>query len=42
MNSYTLIKILIKAINMFKENKDIVDVAKFIINICFDDIKQKI
>ena len=42
MNSYTLIKILIKAINMFKDNKDHVEVAKFIINICFDDMKQKI
>ena len=42
INSYTLIKILIKAINKFKDDKDNVEVAKFIINICFDDMKKKI
>ena len=41
-NSYTIIKVLIKAINKFKDDKDNVEVAKFIINICFDDMKKKI
>ena len=41
-NSYTIIKVLIKAINKFKDDKENVEVAKFIINICFDDMKKKI
>ena len=42
MNSYTLVKIFIKAIKKFKDDKDNVEVAKYIINICFDDMKKKI
>ena len=41
MNSYTLIKMLTKAINIFKEDKESISVANFIINICFDDLKKK-
>jgi hypothetical protein len=42
MNSYSLIKILIKAIKIFKDDKENISIANFIINICFDDLKTKI
>ena len=42
MNSFSLIKILTKAITIFKEDKEGIPVANFIINICFDDLKKKI
>ena len=42
MNSYSLIKILIKAIKIFKDDKESISIANFIINICFDDLKTKI
>ena len=42
MNNYSLIKILIKAIKIFKDDKENISIANFIINICFDDLKTKI
>ena len=42
MNHYSIIKALLKAINIFKESKEDINVAKFILNLCFDDIKNKI
>ena len=42
INNFTLIKILIEALNVFKKDRDNISVANFIINICFDDLKKKI
>ena len=42
MNFFNLIKILKKAINIFKDDKENNSLANFIINICFDDMKEKI
>ena len=42
MNFFNLIKLMKKAINIFKDDKDNNSLANFIINICFDDMKKKI
>ena len=42
LNNYNMIKIIKKAIIIFKDDKENVSVANFIINICFDDMKKKI
>ena len=42
MNFFNLIKILKKAINIFKDDKENNSLANFIINICFDDMKKKV
>ena len=42
LNYFTTVKILKKALNIFKDDEDNKSLANFIINICFDDLKQKI
>ena len=42
MNQFSIANILIKAIKLFKDDKENISVANFIINICFDDLKRKI
>jgi hypothetical protein len=42
LNYFTLINTLKKVINIFKEDEDNKEMAHFIINICFDDMKKKI
>ena len=41
-NSFTIIKMLKKATTIFKEDNETIQIANFIINICFDDMKAKI
>ena len=42
MNYFNLITIIKRGINIFKEDKENIYLAHFIINICFDDLKKKI
>ena len=42
MNSFTTIKMIKKAINTFKNDHSGKQVANFLLNICFDDLKTKI
>lgn len=42
MNCFTIIKTLNKAITIFKDDKENISVAKLIINLCFDDLREKI
>ena len=41
MNYFNLITIIKRGINIFKEDKENIYLAHFIINICFDDLKKK-
>ena len=42
MNYFTIIKILNKAITIFKDDKENISVAKLIINLCFDELREKV
>ena len=42
VNYFTTVKIIKKTLNIFKDDEDNKSLANFIINICFDDLKEKI
>lgn len=42
LNYFTTVKIIKKTLNIFKDDEDNKSLANFIINICFDDLKEKI
>ena len=42
MNYFTIIKILNKAITIFKDDKENISVAKLIINLCVEELREKV